>query len=1051
MRDKRLDRQRWQRVKQLVAEAVERPPARRAAFLAAQCAGDEALQREVEALVAAHDEAGDFFERKTPAFAELAETAFPFVTGQLAPGHRLGHYEIVEAIGAGGMGEVYRARDTRLHRDVALKILPAAVVVDPSRRERFIQEARAASAVEHPHIAVIHEIGEAGAVIFIAMELVRGEPLSRVIARGALAPSHALDLSMEIVEALARAHEIGLVHRDLKPANVMVTEDNHVKIIDFGLAKLVREAGGEAGLTVGSDGTATGVVLGTPSYLSPEQAQAANVDHRSDIFSVGILLHEMLTGRSPFRGETPIDTMHAILHAPPPPLPASIGPAAGDLQRIIERCLAKKPEDRYQRTRDLLTDLRMARRRIESGEQSASAIASSVRHRHIQFAAAAVLIAVTIASAAAWIYVRRAQDERDRATAIAAAQALVDRGRFVDVWRATGVALQRWPDDPPLDQMRRSTSDTITIATEPSGADVFFKAYDDVDGEWLPLGTSPLNGVRAPLGMLRWKIVKDGFEPLEARLEVGAPAAAAGRPDVEARPIKLRPAGGELARMVFVPGAEGGVRLTDFWMDQTEVTNRDFKAFVDQGGYEQKAHWADVQQAGAPVAIRFQDRTGRPGPSTWELGTYPRGRDDYPVSGVSWFEAAAYCRSVGKTLPTISHWRKAFGAVFFMEVVTLGNFGGEGPQPVARLKDVGPYGTIGMAGNVKEWVWNEFKGDRYILGGAWNEPVYMATNDDVRPPRDRAETAGFRCIKESGKSDPGVYAALPTALARDVTKEKPVDNATFEVFRRFYSYDPTPLDARTERSEDLEQWRRERVSFAAAYGGERVAANILLPKNSTPPYQVVIWFPGSYALGLTRSDGDLPFSYYFDFVPRGGRALIYPVYKGTYERFVTRDMRDFLNRPNAWRDLVVQWSKDLSRTIDYVGSRSDFDINKVAYYGFSLGAADALPGVALEPRLKAAILLTGGLNRWVERPEVEPLNFLPRIRMPALLLGGRYDFVFPPEPSQQAFFRLLGTSPPHKRHVIFENAGHVPPRMEVIREVLDWLDRYLGPVDRGGR
>jgi len=374
----------------------------------------------------------------------------------------------------------------------------------------------------------------------------------------------------------------------------------------------------------------------------------------------------------------------------------------------------------------------------------------------------------------------------------------------------------------------------------------------------------------------------------------------------------------------------------------------------------------------------------------------------------------------------------------------LGNFTGRGPEATTQLKEVGPYGTYGMAGNVKEWVWNEFEGQRYILGGAWNEPVYMATNDGVRPRLDRAETHGSRCVKESTRSEAMAYApyGARSQPARDLTKEKPVDAATFEIFRRFYSYDRTPLDPRIERTEETEYWRRERVSFAAAYGGERVLANILLPKNVAPPYQTVIWFPGSYALDLKSSERDLVFSYYFDFLPRSGRALVYPVYKDTYERQAPVVGKSHL------RDLVVQWSKDLGRTIDYLESRSDFDSDKLAYYGFSLGADPALPTVALEPRLKAAILLSGGLRTDVRPPEIEPLNFVPRIKVPVLLLAGRNDFIFPVETSQAPLFKLLGTPAEDKRHVIFEGAGHVPPRIGVIREILDWLDRYLGPVRR---
>jgi hypothetical protein len=229
---------------------------------------------------------------------------------------------------------------------------------------------------------------------------------------------------------------------------------------------------------------------------------------------------------------------------------------------------------------------------------------------------------------------------------------------------------------------------------------------------------------------------------------------------------------------------------------------------------------------------------------------------------VSWFEAVAYCQSVEKRLPTVFHWRKAFGASFFVEVLMLGNFSGRGPEATTQLKEVGPFGTYGMAGNVKEWVWNEFEDRRYILGGAWNEPVYMAVDDDVRPPLDRAETNGFRCIKESRPSEATAYEpyGLGSRPTRDLTKEKPVDEATFEIFRRFYTYDRSPVDPKIERTEEAEYWRRERVSFAAAYGGERVLANILLPKNAVPPYQAVIWFPGSYAGGLKSSDRELVFN-----------------------------------------------------------------------------------------------------------------------------------------------------------------------------------------------
>ncbi len=293
-------------------------------------------------------------------------------------GRRLSHYEIVEEISRGGMGVVYRAKDVNLGREVALKVLPADLMHDQARKERLLQEARAASVLEHPHIAVIHAVGEAEGVTFIAMELIRGEKLSDALARGALPQKRALDLAAEVAEGLARAHDKGIVHRDLKPANVMVTDDGHAKIIDFGLAKLVEPIPGDSETaTVQAGRTEPGMVMGTVNYMSPEQARGGKVDHRSDVFSFGAMLYEMLTGRVPFQGQSQLDTLHAILNQPIPQLPSMSGlpaEAAAEIQRLIGKCAAKDPDDRYQGMRDVVVDLRGARRRLESASGATVAV-----------------------------------------------------------------------------------------------------------------------------------------------------------------------------------------------------------------------------------------------------------------------------------------------------------------------------------------------------------------------------------------------------------------------------------------------------------------------------------------------------------------------------------------------------------------------------------------------------------------------------------------------------------------------------------------------------
>jgi len=268
----------------------------------------------------------------------------------LSAGTRLGPYEIVGPIGRGGMGEVYRARDTRLGREIAVKVLPDAVASNPERLSRFEREARSASALNHPNIVTIHDIGSADSVSYIAMELVNGESLREVLAEGALPVRRLLQIGAQVAEGLAKAHAAGIVHRDLKPENVMVTEDGLVKILDFGLAKLTQAEGSGSGSTQAptvSGGTEVGVILGTVGYMSPEQATGGVIDFRSDQFSLGSIFYEMATGRRPFQRASAPQTLAAIVQEEPEPIAAVNPKIPAPLRWIIERCLAKEPRNRY--------------------------------------------------------------------------------------------------------------------------------------------------------------------------------------------------------------------------------------------------------------------------------------------------------------------------------------------------------------------------------------------------------------------------------------------------------------------------------------------------------------------------------------------------------------------------------------------------------------------------------------------------------------------------------------------------------------------------------
>ena len=276
----------------------------------------------------------------------------------LPSGTKLGPYEIVSPLGAGGMGEVYRAKDTRLGREVALKVLPESFATDPERLRRFEQEARAVAALNHPNILAIHDIGTQGegpsAVPFLVSELLDGETLRAVLDRGALPQRKTIEYGVQIAHGLAAAHERGIVHRDLKPENVFVTKDGRIKILDFGLAKLVERSNSTSNdATLTSSHTAAGVVMGTASYMAPEQVRGEPADPRTDIFAFGAVLYEMVSGVRAFRRDTAVETMTAVLKDDPPEIADNVRQVSPALDRIVRRCLEKSPEQRFQSARDL--------------------------------------------------------------------------------------------------------------------------------------------------------------------------------------------------------------------------------------------------------------------------------------------------------------------------------------------------------------------------------------------------------------------------------------------------------------------------------------------------------------------------------------------------------------------------------------------------------------------------------------------------------------------------------------------------------------------------
>ncbi len=597
------------------------------------------------------------------------------------------------------------------------------------------------------------------------------------------------------------------------------------------------------------------------------------------------------------------------------------------------------------------------------------------------------------------------------------------------------------------------------IETDPSGAQVFRQPIDAAEDEWEDLGRTPLESVRfAKQAGYRLRFELNGHRTVEVLQTAVWQSERRGAERI--KPVRLDPIDVLPGEMVRIPGfTHDLVDYADYFMDRFEVTNRDYERFVSAGGYETRAYWPQgLIKNGKEVSweeavINFVDRTGRLGPSTWSGGAYLAGQGEYPVSGVSWYEAAAYARFVGKELPTWVHHRNArrFYRSNSWLIAPRSNLGGAGPRPVGEKRAMTTLGIYDLAGNVREWCWNEAGKDvRVTMGGGWTDSPFHVGVVIPRSPWDRDSTHGFRLVRTFDDDEKLARLREPQEPwdRRDYSKEEPAPDAEFMIYRRLYAYDSLPLNAEVVAVDEFEHWIRERVAFDLPYG-ERGGALLYIPKNVDPPIQAVIFWGGSGILALQSEDE--VFFRAFDFLVRSGKIVVQPVFKGAYER----DDPDFSTniasvraQPEGtkYRDYAIKWVQDLSRTIDYLETREDIKVDTLGYFGHSWGGAMAPIVLAVEERIDTAVLDVGGLyKRRRFLPEVDPFNFLTRVGVPVLMLNGQYDAVFPLETSQRPMFELLGTDPEHKKHYVTPSA-HVVPRDVLVRETLGWFDQYLQPM-----
>jgi serine/threonine protein kinase/formylglycine-generating enzyme required for sulfatase activity/dienelactone hydrolase len=969
------------------------------------------------------------------------------------------------------MGVVYRARDERLERDVAIKVLPTGVLHDEATRRRFRTEALALAKLSHPNIATVYDVGVQGggagsgsggaggtgaAVDYLVMELVPGQSLGERMKAGPLATREALNFCVQIAAALEEAHERGVVHRDLKPSNIMVTPKGHVKVLDFGLAKLLAPAdSGDADATISN--AETRGQIGTPLYMSPEQADGRRADVRTDLWSLGVVLYEMLTGELPFQGDSGFSILLAVVKETPKPVTDSRADLPEGVAPIIEKSLEKEVANRYQTAAEMSRDCTAVLTRLSVAELLPAETQDEVRVSRKRMWVG-ILVALIAAAGLGWFLWR--SHRRDQANArVPRVLQLFEYQRPLSAYLLMKRIEGDVAGDARLAEFKDKHLRRVNVDSTPPGATVEIRDYLETEKSaephsgWYALGKTPLRNVEIPEGYFRWRVSKEragqmvvapGTDKTMTFDLSATEATPAGMVSVPAQ---------EWSAMVDFVGWMGPYPMPAYFLDKFEVTNKEFQEFVDQGGYEKKEYWReqferDGKELSRDEAMKlFRDRTGRAAPATWEGGHYPDGQADYPVTGVSWYEAAAYAAYAGKNLPVIAQWYAAAPDDFTVPVTQMSNFGGtksQGPAAVGSFEGLGPFGTYDMAGNVQEWTRTATgKGLRVILGGNWNSQTYAYFDPAALSPFDRAPTNGFRCVKN--------VEALPEAalgpmvpVARDLSKAKPASDEVFRAYKSLYAYPKTPLNAKEEGvTEDKRDWRVEKVTFAPAYEGQRMIAYIFLPKNAKPPYQTVVFFPSARVVGLHDSKelGDVEF---FDFIVQSGRAVIYPVYYNTYERTV----QDMLPGTAAeTTEATAQRYKDLARSIDYLETRKDFDVSKLGYLGVSMGAAEGVIYAELEDRIKTVVFLDGGFFLDQVKPGRDQVDFAPRLKKPVLMVNGRYDYVFSVERAQEPLFRALGAPDADKKHVVLDTPHEiVQQKDQMVKVVLDWLDKYLGPV-----
>jgi len=605
--------------------------------------------------------------------------------------------------------------------------------------------------------------------------------------------------------------------------------------------------------------------------------------------------------------------------------------------------------------------------------------------------------------------------------------------------------------------------------TEP-GVDVYWKPYTvEKDYEWRFVGKTPLPEFSLPRGVINLKLEKEGY--VTRILTEANPSFTFKNhpipPTFELTPLGMYSTNSIPEGMVpvdsgnFIPALIGeGIQeynLGTFYIDRNEVTNKEFKEFVDANGYDIFQYWSEMDFILNGESLSWEqakekmvDTTGVPSPANWELGSYRDGEGDFPVTGVTWYEAQAYARFKGNILPPMYHWAKAafpiteVAAPISPVLLKKSNFSNNSIMTGGR-NGMGPYGTFDMAGNVSEWSWNIFGGRGLTLGGNFSDPAYSASSATPSPRFVRSSNIGFRTVRLLNPRDLNPFGdPIERQAPRPAEYFQPFTDEEFKLYSRNFEVGPIDLNAKSIYIDESHPvWDKERIQVEVGYNNEKMDVLIFKPKNSIGSLDSVILYPGAnYYRTPPGIDEVDPGEYGLDFVLKSGRALVWPAYKGSMNRITDMNISfpSTQEHMRLFRQLLSHWTVDTARTIDYMQTRKDLFNENIFYVGMSYGGLFTPHVLLFEDRFKAAVFYVGGATTSIP-PMVDGKNHMPRIKIPVLMLNGEQDYLVPPS-APKAMYTYLGT-PEEDKKLIFYESGHWPlPRNQMIKETLKWFEEY---------